>query len=198
MYDLRDIQASVRRYHPTTGEKINRLRKSYEGKLKDLGLPGKNKVSDCLMELQGLLDPQWDAPTQSGNSWWYESQPTADTEALPVKNNMLSNLDAALSFKPGRLPKADHEQWKAQLAFDDNKAKPAALTKTATSNFLKSTTGPLARKSAPASPRNVPGRPERINKKRRYDDTSFEGYEEEGYSTGDAEDRKRRKRLEQV
>jgi len=114
-----------------------------------------------------------------------------------VKNSMLSNLDAALSFKPGRLPKAEHEQWKAQLAFDDNKAKPAALTKTAASNFLKSTTGPLARKSAPASPRNVPGRPERTSKKRRYDDTSFEGYEEEGYSTGDAEDRLAGKRRKQ-
>jgi hypothetical protein len=200
MYNLRDIQASVRRYHPVTGEKINRLRKSYEGKLKDLGLPGKNKVTDNEKELQGLVDPNWDLPVQNGITLWEDRNPTADTEG-PVKNDMLANLDAALSFKPGRLPKADHEQWKALLAFDDNKAKSAAPSKTAASNFLKSTTDPLARKSAPASPRNVPGRPERTSKKRRYDDTSFEGYEEEGYSTGDAEDRlagKRRKRLEQV
>jgi hypothetical protein len=194
MYNLRDIQASVRRYHPDTGVKINKLRKSYEGKLKDLGLPGKNKVTDNLKELQSAMDPAWDLLMEDGRTLWEDQKPR--TSDGPMKNDMLASLNAALSLKPGRLPKADHEYWKGQLAFDDVKPKSAALTKTATSNFLKSTTGPLARKSAPASPRNVPGRPERTSKKRRYDDTSFEGYEEEGYSTGDAEDRlggKRRK-----
>jgi len=195
MYGLRDIQASVRRYHPVTGVKINKLRKSYEGKLKELGLPGKNKVTDNQNELQGLVDPNWDTPTEDGGTWWLNSRPRASDG--PMKNNMLASLNAALSLKPGRLPKADHEHWKAQLAFDDAKPKPAALAKTAASNFLKTTTGPLARKSAPASPRNVPGRPERTSKKRRYDDTSFEGYEEEGYSTGDAEDRLAGKRRKQ-
>jgi hypothetical protein len=195
MYGLRDIAASVRRYHPVTGVKINKLRKSYEGKLKELGLPGKNRVIENQKELQGLLDPQWENLNEDGSTWWLERMPR--TSDGPMKNNMLASLNAALSLKPGRLPKAEHEHWKAQLAFDDAKPKPTAPTKTAASNFLKSTTGPLARKSAPASPRNVPGRPERTSKKRRYDDTSFEGYEEEGYSTGDAEDRLAGKRRKQ-
>jgi hypothetical protein len=195
MYGLRDIAASVRRYHPVTGVKINKLRKSYEGKLKELGLPGKNRVMENEKELQNLLHSEWETPTEDGSTLWLDRMPR--TSDGPMKDNMLANLSAALSLKPGRLPKAQHEHWKAQLAFDDAKPKPAAPTKTAASNFLKTTTGPLARKSAPASPRNVPGRPERTSKKRRYDDTSFEGYEEEGYSTGDAEDRLAGKRRKQ-
>jgi hypothetical protein len=195
MYNLRDIQNSVRRYDPDTGVKINKLRKSYEGKLKDLGLPGKNKVTDSLKELESCTDFRWDFLNEDGSTAWDAQHPRASDG--PMKNDMLASLNAALSLKPGRLPKAEHEQWKAQLAFDDAKPKAAALTKTATSNFLKSTSGPLARKSAPASPRNVLGRPERTSKKRRYDDTSFEGYEEEGYSTGDAEDRLAGKRRKQ-
>ena len=195
MYNLRDIQNSVRRYHPETGVKINKLRKSYEGKLKDLGLPGKNKVTDSLKELESCTDFRWDFLNEDGSTAWDAQHPRASDG--PMKNDMLASLNAALSLKPGRLPKAEHEQWKAQLAFDDAKPKVAALTKTATSNFLKSTSGPLARKSAPSSPRNVLGRPERTSKKRRYDDTSFEGYEEEGYSTGDAEDRLAGKRRKQ-
>lgn len=189
-----------------TGEKINKLRKSYEGKLKDLGLEGRNKATESMRELEGLVDPAWDFLTQNGTTLWQEQNPTADTEG-PLKDEMLANLDAALSFKPGRLPKAEYDRWNHQLDFNHPNAKATGATqvpvpaKTATSNFMKTTTGPHARSSAPASPRNVPGRPDRINKKRRYDDRSFEGYDEDGYSTGDVDDRsgsKRRKHIGQV
>lgn len=200
LYDLRAIQASVRRKDPITGEKINKLRKSYEGKLKDLGLEGKNKATESMRELEGLVDPAWDTILPNGNTLWQEQNPTADTEG-PLKDEMLASLDAALSFKPGRLPKGEYERWNHQLDLDHvnvkvaGPAKTPAPAKTATSNFLKSNTGP--RNSAPASPKNAAGRPDRTNKKRSYDDRSYEGYEDDGYSTGDIE-RKRRKRAEQA
>lgn len=202
LYDLRAIQASVQRKDPVTGEKINKLRKSYEGKLKDLGLEGRNKATESKKELEGLIDPAWDYVTPNGTTLWQEQNPTADLDG-PAKNDIFANLDAALSFKSGRLPKAEHDRWRHALGLDDGgKAAPVTnptLPKTAASHFLKTAAGATARNSAPASPRNVPGRPERTSKKRRYDDRSYEGYEDDGYSTGDVDDRsagKRRKRAD--
>lgn len=202
LYDLRAIQASVQRKDPLTGEKINKLRKSYEGKLKDLNLEGRNKATESRKELEGLIDPAWDSLTQNGTTLWQEQNPTADLEG-PAKNDILANLDAALSFKPGRLPKVEHDRWRHSLGLDDggkvSAAAGAGPPKNVTSNFLKTNAGFSVRNSAPASPRNIPGRPERTSKKRRYDDRSYEGYEDDGYSTGDVDDRsagKRRKRAD--
>lgn len=183
---MRGIQASVRRVDPVTGQKINKLRKSYEGKLKDLNLDGRNKATDSMHELEGLVDPGWDAITQNGNTLWQEQNPTADTEG-PLKNDMLANLDAALSLKFGRLPKAEYDRWNNQLGLNIPVVKPSGNTnngafkeppKTAASHFLKANTGPMASRSAPSSPGTLLGRPERTNKKRSYQDSSFEGYDD--------------------
>lgn len=203
MYDLRAIQASVQRKDPVTGEKINKLRKSYEGKLKDLNLEGRNKATESKRELEGLVDPAWDMMTQNNISLWQEQNPNADMDG-PAKNDIFANLDAALSFKPGRLPKSEHERWRHQLGLDDAGMKTGssaslAPPRTVASNLLKATNGLAARASAPASPRIAGGRPERTSKKRRYDDRSYEGYEDDGYSTGEVDDRsagKRRKRVD--
>jgi hypothetical protein len=174
LYDLRGIQASVRRVDPVTGQKVNKLRKSYEGKLKELNLDGRNKATESPQELEGLVDPGWDAVQASGNTYWQEQHPLADTEG-PLKNNMLSNLDAALSLKPGKLPKSEYDKWNYQLGLNIPSTKAAGNTnlanskeppKNAASNFLKANTGPLASKSAPSSPANSVGRPDRAGKKR--------------------------------
>lgn len=182
---------------PVTGQKVNKLRKSYEGKLKELGLDGRNKATESQHELEGLVDPGWDDITQNGNTLWQEQNPTADTEGSLI-NDMLANLDAALSFKHGRLPKDDYKNWNYQLGLNIPNPKPSGPTnvaaakdppKNAASNFLKANTGPMASKSAPSSPGNPLGRPDRANKKRSYQEGSWEGY-------GDPEDSagKRRRR----
>jgi len=173
LYDLRGIQASVRRVDPVTGQKVNKLRKSYEGKLKELNLDGRNKATESMHELEGLVDPGWDGILPNGNTLWQEQNPTADTEG-PSKNDMLANLDAALSFKPGKLPRDEYSKWNYQLGLNIPSTKAASNTnlatlkdtKNATSNFLKANTGPLASKSAPSSPANSLGRPDRAGKKR--------------------------------
>jgi alanyl-tRNA synthetase len=51
VYKMQRIQASVRRVDPVTGQKVNKLRKSYEGKLKELNLDGRNKATESQKEL---------------------------------------------------------------------------------------------------------------------------------------------------
>jgi hypothetical protein len=134
-------------------------------------------------ELEGLIDPGWDELTQNGITLWQEQNPTANTEG-PLKNDMLANLDAALAFRHGRLPKDEYKNWNYQLGLNAPPLKPAAtnttamkdIPKTATSNFLKANIGPLASRSAPSSPANPLGRPDRTGKKRSYQEGSWEGY----------------------
>jgi len=82
-------------------------------------------------------------------------------------------LDAALSFKPGKLPRDEYNKWNYQLGLNVPSTKATGNTNSATSkdppknaasNFLKANTGPLASKSAPSSP--ATSRPDRAGKKR--------------------------------
>lgn len=198
MYNLRSIQDSVRRFDPVTGEKINKLRKSYEGKLKELGLEGRNKHEKREDQvLTGLVNPDWDNVMQEGGaSWWQMEHAQFDLHG-PPKQQFFSKLDGALALKAGTLNKADHAKWQHALGLDEPTKAPAttaaAPSKSAATKFLAQT-APV-RNSAPASPRAGLGRPGRSGKKRRYDESSYEGYEDDGYSTGGIDDRKRQKRL---
>jgi hypothetical protein len=169
---MRPIQTSVQRVDPVTGQKVNKLRKSYEGKLKELNLDGRNKATESPKELEGLVDPGWDQITSNGITLWQEQMPGADTEG-PLINDMLANLDAALSFRPGKLPRDEYNKWNYQLGLNVPSTKATGNTNSATSkdppknaasNFLKANTGPLASKSAPSSP--ATSRPDRAGKKR--------------------------------
>lgn len=198
MYNLRGIQDSVRRLDPETKKKINKLRKSYEGKLKELGLEGRNKHEKRDDQvLTGLVDPGWDAIMQEGGASMWQMQHGQFDLHGPPKQQFFGKLDSALSLRPGTLSKDEHAKWQHALGLDEpgkaqatNAAGPA---KSATSKLLAQT-APV-RNSAPASPRAGLARPGRSGKKRRYDESSYEGYEDDGYSTGGMDDRKRQKRL---
>lgn len=209
LYGLERIQASVAR-KDAGGNKINKLRKSYEGKAKSLGLEGRIKAAkmDTPVEiLGGLVDPGWDQVGGDGKTWWegrWADLPLRDPDALEA---LLKKTESAFVMAPGRLPKREHDSWASMLGLDDaiaGRATPA-LPPTATRNPVLSKTAPstVFRSSAPASPRDVAGalRPERTGKKRRYDESSYkgyqEGYDDDGYSTGggSAGGHKRQKRL---
>ena len=198
LYNLTRLQSSVARKDPVTGEKINRLRKSYEGKVKDLGLEGRNKASKNQQELENLIHHEWDIVIPDGRVWWDASHEGVDFSERGAEG-MLGMLDSAFGgLKPGRLPRQEDNQWKSLLGLDDSalaKAPQASANnsaaypaKTAANNFLsKASPATAVQRSAPASPKATgsgTGRPERSGKKRRYDDASWEGYEEDGYSTG--------------
>lgn len=215
LYDLTRIQASVAR-KDAAGNKINKLRKSYEGKLKDLSIEGRNKARQNEHELEGLVHPDWSMVLPSGKTMFEEAKSDAWLESREAVDNMVGMLSSALNMRPGHLPKQEHENWKHQLGLDDvakastvvsnstvsaNNAFNSALaapTKTPASNLLSKTAPATAmRNSAPASPKNNLGvsRPDRAGKKRRYDDSSFvgyEGYDDDGYSTGGVDESGRR------
>ncbi|KAK5120599.1 hypothetical protein LTR85_006255 [Meristemomyces frigidus] len=197
LYDLQRIQHSVAR-RDAEGKKINKLRKSYEGKVKALSLEGRFKATANDGALQGLLDPNWDADVGGGVSWWEQEKGDPLHDGGPSMNDLLAKLDAATSMRAGLLPKSENKEWKDMLAMDDAKGStPAAnATKPGLLNpaLAKTAAGAALRASAPSSPRNnTLGRPERSGKRRRYDDSSFDGYqqtydEDGGYSTGGMDD----------
>ncbi|KAI5300466.1 hypothetical protein KEM56_002433, partial [Ascosphaera pollenicola] len=66
LYGLGPVARTVARNDLITGEKINRLRKSYEGKIKSLGLAGRNKPvrvepgqPNSLRDLLAFPDEEW-------------------------------------------------------------------------------------------------------------------------------------------
>jgi hypothetical protein len=207
-YSLKNVQQSVARRDPVTGEQINKLRKSYANKLKDLELEGRNQATKSKNELWGLVDPAWDIVTESGVNVWQEQHGKLMLDESDV-DGIMGMLDSALGgMQQGRMPKKEHEDWKKHLGLDEaNQAangptKPlphpisnvplAQGSKTGAPNpaFLAKTGVAAAiRNSAPASPRNANGaaiaaRPDRTGKKRRYDESSYEGYDDDGYDTG--------------
>jgi hypothetical protein len=216
MYSLKTLQHSVARRDPVTGEKINPLRKSYTNKVKDLGLEGKVKATKSQNELWGVVDPRWDIIAEGGQTQW-QAQRGELMLGDSAMENVLGMLDSALGgMREGHLPKAEHEKWKGLLGLDESTtaaagpAKPlphpssyvplAQGSKSGAPNpaFLaKTALGAAVRNSAPASPRNANGpavavRPDRAGKKRRYDESSYEGYEDDGYDTGGVDDSNRR------
>jgi hypothetical protein len=201
IYNLQDIQASVARKDPITGAKINRLRKSYEGKLKLLGLEGRNKAQANQRELEGLAEEAWDDPQPDGRTYFDMCFEGIEIGNEAAETSLMASLSSAFSFNVGRLPGKDHDEWKNLLGLDDasaatsGKATPAQNSMrptAAAAAIIKTAPNTAVRNSAPASPANLAGRPDRTNKRRRYDDSSFEGYEEDGYSTGGVDDTGRR------
>ncbi|KAI4728306.1 Rox3-domain-containing protein [Aureobasidium sp. EXF-10728] len=169
LYGLQSIANSVRRTDPVTGEKINKLRKSYEGKVKTLGLSGKNKPTDVEGELRGFM--QWDEGS------WYDQRIHGRELDKADSSSLMANLGRALTMNPGTLPADEHNKWKAILGLDDgNKTPSQPVNKIAAHPQMLKAQASSMRASAPASPRaSHPNgiRPDRSNKKRRYDESSY-------------------------
>jgi len=189
LYDIDDIAASVARRDPLTGEKINKLRKSYEGKVKNQGLPGRNKPTDIPGELLGFME--W--PEEG----WYDQRVYGRDLTEALRAPMMTKLERALSMQAGRLPAQEYEKWKNVLGVDEGSAARntpvIGPVQNAAQTVLQRLQPTSMRASAPASPRGTGLRPDRSGKKRRYDDASFEGYEyqeDDGYSTGGIDDRR--------
>ena len=189
LYGLDALAATVARRDPVTGDKINKLRKSYEGKVKTLGLPGKNKPTDRPLELMafmGWTDEIWQEQHVEGRQ-------LERADSAPI----MDKLALAMQMNPGKLPAAEHEKWKSLLALDDTAAVKTPLSAPTKNHaqhamFKSSQPSSSMRASAPASPRSQHGvRPDRPNKRRRYDESSYDGYQDDdGYSTGGLDDKR--------
>ena len=128
LYGLKRIASTVARKDPMTGAKINKLRKSYEGKVKTLGLTGRNKPTSVPGELLGFME--W--PEEG----WYDQRVYGKEleRALEASGPVMQKVDKAFTFREGQLPKDEHEKWKATLGFDEpptSSATPAAAAASA-------------------------------------------------------------------
>ncbi|CEN59661.1 hypothetical protein ASPCAL02105 [Aspergillus calidoustus] len=180
LYGLGPVAKSVARNDPITGEKINRLRKSYEGKLKGLGLAGRNKPVKH--------DPATPGGLRQMTMWPEEEWQNQKVFGKEIK---VADLDSALhdlqmkamKMEPGTVPNNDY--WEDVLGHD----KPSKHANTG--DAIKKAAAPANSGGRPiGQPNGTPtaaeperGRPSR-GRKRHYDDNSFVGYGE-GYADDD-------------
>ncbi|KAL3464780.1 Rox3 mediator complex subunit-domain-containing protein, partial [Aspergillus heterothallicus] len=179
LYGLGPIAKSVARNDPTTGEKINRLRKSYEGKLKGLGLAGRNKPVKHDPAAPGGLRQMTMWPEEE---WQNQKVFGKDIKVADIDSALHSLQMKAMKMEPGTVPNNDY--WEDVLGHDkpskhvnagDSIKKAAAPTTT-----MRPIGQPDGTPTAVESERSRPSR----GRKRHYDDNSFVGYGE-GYADDD-------------
>lgn len=182
LYGLGPIAKSVARTDPITGEKINRLRKSYEGKLKGLGLAGRNKPVRHEPGMPGGLRHLTMWPEEE----WQNQKVYGKDIKLADMNSALHNLQmSAMKMEPGPVPNNDY--WEDVLGHE----KPSKSVGAA--DTAKKATVPAIAARSVSQPNGTPAaaEPERTRpsrgRKRHYDDSSFVGYGE-GYADDDDDD----------
>jgi hypothetical protein len=185
-YGLDEVHSRVRRNDPVTGEKINKLRKSYVGIVKTLHIAGSSKEVlspnawidvEHMHDPKGLMDKQrvetgveviegMQVP-QFAEVWKVDVAPVERSR----KQGLLAKLGAAVQMAPGKLQ--DSEKWRKMLGDDSVVKKPAVP-------LVSALKAPGVTQSAKPSPRMGPslGRTQRTGAKRSYDDASFSGYNE--------------------
>ena len=170
-----------------TGEKINKMRKSYEGHIKTLGLAGRNRAVKHEPEKgMGLRDlTLW--PEEE---WQNQKVAGKDVhKGLPAST--LAKLEKAMHMQPGPVP--NNSEWEDQLGHE--KIKPAdAKASKMLSNLNTAKSNGQVNGTTTTNAEVI--RPKRTGRKRRYDEHSFEGYGEGyvdddidlgGYSSGDTQ-----------
>ncbi|KAI7160672.1 hypothetical protein KC316_g13429 [Hortaea werneckii] len=148
LFNLTRLHSTIAR-KDAAGNKINKLRKSYEGKVKALGLQGSSRPVKGNAALQGLVDPAWDLEVgPEGETLWDAQRgggmPVGDGDGEgdggdengsgARSRNLLENEKGlsglitdfervvAEGLRPGRLPAPEHKRWEAVLGLNDSNA----------------------------------------------------------------------------
>jgi hypothetical protein len=176
LYSLEGLARSVARTDAVTGEKINKLRKSYEGHIKQMQIAGKPKavkMENAFTTPAGYPAELWHDMHVRGKE--LERALNPETTALdPAFGSLLDSAFAGMA--PGPLPTADATRYRTYIGTDEV-VKP------------KAPDGPPHRPTPHSSAAPTPGsgagrgvlRPERSGSKRQYTDAAFQGYGE-GYN----------------
>lgn len=171
-YKLSGLHAKVARQNPVTKEKINKLRKSYEGQIKNFALAGRNKpTKDEIPEGEwSSLNMMMLEPEES----WFASKVMG--KRIELKSDSDGRVEKALFLQPGRTRR--HEHWDDLLGHEkprivpvqdpsSKKSVPGAVQRPQVNGNVVRT---MSQSVADAN------RPRRAGKKRSYADNSFEGY----------------------
>ncbi|PKY07293.1 rox3 family protein [Aspergillus campestris IBT 28561] len=182
LYGLGPVAKSVARMDPVTGEKINRLRKSYEGKLKGLGLAGRNKPVKQELGAPGGLRHLTLWPDEE----WQNQKVYGKDIKIADMDSALHNLQMkAMRMEPGAVPNNDY--WEDVLGHEKPSKHGGAEAGKKTTAIPSAPSGARGPNSANGTPtadadRNRPSR----GRKRHYDENSFVGYGE-GFADDDDE-----------
>ncbi|KAF2276273.1 Rox3-domain-containing protein [Westerdykella ornata] len=174
LFGLSDTAKSVARTDPNTGEKINKLRKSYEGHIKALQIAGKAKAvkhEHLLTQYMAWPEEEYRNQRIMGNE--FEKALDMGTQKLTGGFESLMN-NAFAGMGPGALPPQEAQKWRTYLGTDEVlKTKP-----TAEGAQNRNMPTPSAAPTPVAAPPARAARPERPGAKRSYMDASFQGYSE--------------------
>ncbi|KAJ5899015.1 hypothetical protein N7495_003759 [Penicillium taxi] len=179
LYGLGPVAQSVARMDHVTGEKINRLRKSYEGKLKGLGLAGRNKPNkqepgsqSSLRYLTMWPEEEW----QNQNVFGKQIKLADNDSALHGLHNQ------AMQLEPGTMPQNDF--W-GDLLGHEKPVRNQGTSESGKKSAPTPGTRPAIQKNASATTAEERERARTTRgRKRNYDDNSFVGYGE-GYVDDD-------------
>jgi len=176
LYSLEDLARSVARTDAVTGEKINKLRKSYEGHIKQMQIAGKPKA----VKMENAFTTPASYPAEVWNDLHVrgkEIDQALNPEETALDSAFGDLLDSAFAgMAPGPLPNADAARYRTYIGTDDAvKPKPQDAPPHR----------PAPHTSAAPTPGSSAGRggirPERSGSKRQYTDAAFQGYGE-GYN----------------
>ncbi|KAI9882352.1 MAG: vacuolar protein sorting-associated protein 1 [Watsoniomyces obsoletus] len=194
-FHLQPLAATVARVDPATGEK-RKIRKTYKGKIQAFGLAGRNQeVKHPEGETGGLLEM-----VQMPEDEWHNQHVIGKELENGLGDDMMAKLERALKMERGPMPgfdasilgldmpptsaasTTDPSRKPSQVAIDStvNKMLPNGTKPLVQQTGTLATTTTMIRGTS-GSPGGDPpesARPRRAGKKRRYDDRSFEGYEE--------------------
>ena len=161
------------------------MRKSYEGHVKSFVLGGRNRAVKYEPEkFSSLYKGRPPMRLIDMAKWPEEEWTNQQVHGKDVKHGLradaMAKLGQAMEFIPGKV--TDHEKWEELLGME----KPKAVSATPTTSSLKNcamlpngkTNGPARSAIRQGTMTSDAARPRRANKKRRYDDGSFEGYGE--------------------
>lgn len=191
LYGLQPLAASVARFDPMTGEKINKMRKSYEGQLKTLRLSGRNRaVKHEPAKGIGLRDlTLW--PEEE----WQNQKVAGKDVHQGLPDGIMAKLEKAMQMHPGPVP--NNNEWEDQLGHEKVKSIDAKASKLSKINATTTTQKTKTNGQVNGTTTSAEAiRPKRTGRKRRYDEHSFEGYGEGyvdddldigGYSSGDTQ-----------
>ncbi|KAL8696749.1 MAG: hypothetical protein Q9224_002643 [Gallowayella concinna] len=187
LFGLDPLAATVARTDPNTGEKINKMRKSYEGKVKAFGLAGRNRaVKHDHEKSMGLLQmAQWPAEE------WHNQKIHGRDVRNGLSEATVQSLGLAMQMQPGAVLNTADNDWDDLLG--NEKAKPLPTLDERAKKPMRPEVGLKSngqingiRPQASKVLITDANRPKRTGKKRRYDDHSFEGYGE-GFLDDDGE-----------
>jgi len=179
IYGLGSLQRSVARQDPFTQEKINKLRKSYEGQIKDFQLAGRNKAVKLKQEKPNEPSMRASIGSFTSETRGTYLQNTEEWEAanpkreIKVTDDFRSKLRKAMQMQPGRV--RNEAKWDDVLGHEKKTAAPLAMASAQAAAQRPNGLMRPAPQSAAELKRQTRG------KKRSYGDDSFIGYGE-GYS----------------